>query len=247
MLKLPFTHIHPNIETSELVLVPGGTFMMGSEEYDGEKPIHQVTVPTFTIGKFPVTQELWMAVMGDNPSRFIGPKRPVEQVSWDDTQLFFKKINLDRRLLPGQGFRLPTEAEWEYAARGGQESGSYQYAGGDKPDEVGWYGENSHGETKPVGLKMGNELGLHDLSGNLEEWCEDSWHRYYKGAPQDGSAWVDEKGVRVKRGGSWYHPPRYCRSSSRIGRAPDSRDFIGFRVVLFSPPGSWSAPSQYAP
>ncbi len=244
MLKLPFTHIHPDIDTSELVLVPGGAFMMGREKYDDEKPIHKVTVPTLAIGKFPVTQELWTAVMGNNPAYFIGPKRPVEQVSWKDTQLFLKKINLDSRLKPGQGFRLPTEAEWEYAARGGKDPDqrpAYTYAGGDKLDEVGWYIDNSHNETKPVGLKLPNELGICDLSGNVLEWCEDTWHGNYKGAPQDGSAWVDKKkGVsHVLRGGTWNNRPPRCRSSLRYSIAPaDLNSDIGFRVVLFSASGS---------
>lgn len=224
--------------------------MMGSEENDDEKPIHQVTVPTFAIGKFPVTQELWTAVMGNNPAYFIGPKRPVEQVSWEDTQLLFKKINLDSRLKSGQGFRLPTEAEWEYAARGGKDPDqrpAYTYAGGDKLDEVGWYRDNSHGETKPVGLKLHNELELYDMSGNVLEWCEDQWHNSYENAPADGSAWLGlEQGVsRVLRGGYWGNDPRYCRSSFRGNVEPADRDStIGFRVVLFSPPGSWSGPSQ---
>ena len=265
----------------DLILIEAGHFMMGSKGYSSEQPIHKVQLADFYLAQYPVTQALWLAVVGgENPASFQGLQRPIENVSWYDAAAFCNRLNelcgyvpvyysdaaftqpLDLETSKNVdhpntidifaksekiGYRLPSEAQWEYAARGGKGSDkrpTYQYAGGDKLDEVGWYGENSHGETKPVGLKMGNELELHDLSGNLEEWCEDSWHRYYQGAPQDGSAWVDEKGVRVKRGGSWYHPPRFCRSSSRIGRAPDSRDFIGFRVVLYSPPGSWSVPSQ---
>jgi formylglycine-generating enzyme required for sulfatase activity len=241
MTELPFTHIIPGIASSELVLVEGGTFMMGSDEYDEEKPIHEVTVPSLAIGKYPVTQELWIAVVGENPSHFIDGLRPIECVSWEETQVFFQKINQDARLSRGQVFRLPTEAEWEYAARGGSKPGGFRYAGGDKLDEVGWYDDNSYGETKPVGLKLANELGIHDLSGNVWEWCVDQWQHNYKGAPIDGSAWVDwEEDIRqVLRGGSCGHDPHACRPSSRGGNHPAYRgDEVGFRVVLGSPPGS---------
>ena len=241
MTELPFTHLIPDLPSSELLLVEGGTFMMGSNDYPEEKPIHKVTVPSFAIGKYSVTQELWMAVMGENPSRFIDPQRPVEQVSWEDTQAFFQKINQDARLSPGQVFRLPSEAEWEYSARGGNKPGGFRYAGGDKLDEVGWYDDNSHGETKPVGLKLANELGIHDLSGNVWEWCVDQWHDNYRGAPKDGSAWLGlkEGASRVLRGGSWLYGPQHCRPSYRGDAPPTYRNFyVGFRVVLGSPPGS---------
>lgn len=243
MTELPFTHIIPGMANSEMVLVEGGTFMMGSNEYDDEKPVHKVTVPSFAIGKYSVTQELWMAVIGENPSRFIGPLSPVEQVSWEDTQVFFQKINQDARLSSGDVFRLPTEAEWEYAARGGNRSGGFRYAGGDKLDEVGWYDDNSHGEPKTVGIKLANELGLYDFSGNVWEWCMDHWHGNYRGAPKDGSAWLDKEkdAARVLRGGSWPNLPQFCRSSGRIYDYPSDRvDFVGFRVVLGSPPGRLS-------
>lgn len=241
MTELPFTHIIPGTASSELVLVEGGTFMMGSNENDREKPIHKVTVPSFPIGKHLVTQELWMAVMGENPSHFIDLKRPVENVSWKETQVFFQIINQDARLSPGHVFRLPTEAEWEYAARGGNRSGGFRYAGGDKLDEVGWYHDNSHSETKTVGIKLANELGLYDFSGNVWEWCMDHWHGNYHGAPKDGSAWLDKEkdAARVLRGGSWLSGPRVCRPSNRGHDGPPYRfDDVGFRVVLGSPPGS---------
>lgn len=241
MTELPFTHIIPGVDSSELILVEGGTFMMGSNEYDTQKTIHKVTLPSFAMGKYPVTQGLWMVVMEENPSRFIDPKRPVDQVSWQDTQVFFQKINQDVRLSPGQVFRLPTEAEWEYAAMGGNRSGGFRYAGGNKLDELGWYRDNSHNETKAVGLKLANELGLYDLSGNVSEWCADQWHGNYKGAPVDGSAWIDRKDTagRVRRGGSWSSSTHGCRPSYRDGDHPADRDiFVGFRVVLDSPLGS---------
>jgi formylglycine-generating enzyme required for sulfatase activity len=226
MTELPFTHIIPGMASSELVLVEGGTFMMGSDEYGSEKPIHKVTLPSFGIGKYPVTQELWMAVMGENPSRFVDPKRPVERVSLEDMQAFFQKINQVTRLSPDWVFRLPTEAEWEYAAKGGNKSGGFRYAGGDKLDELGWYDNNSHGGTKPVGLKLANELGIYDLSGNVMEWCVNHWAGNYDYA------------YRVPRGGGWYSDPIICRLSNHH-LIPDSLlSSKGFRVVLGSPPGS---------
>ncbi len=138
------------------------------------------------------------------------------------------------------GYRLPSEAEWEYAARGGPAGGSTRYAGGDVPDEVGWYFENSHGETKPVGLKLPNLLGLYDMSGNVWEWCEDQWHDTYNGAPDDGSAWVEpgKQGYnRVQRGGCWINNAQFCRSSFRYYFTPADRlTYIGFRLVLASLP-----------
>lgn len=241
MTELPFTHIIPGMDSSELVWVEAGTFKMGSNERDREKPIHEVTIPSFAIGKYPVTQELWTALMGNNPSRFVGLQRPVDQISWYDTQDFFEKINRDPRLQPGQKFRLPSEAEWEYAARGGSKSENFRYAGGDKLDEVGWYDDNSHGETKEVGLKLPNELGLYDLSGNVWEWCEDQYHDTYKDAPRDGSAWLGLKKdvFRVLRGSSWYDFPEHCRPSYRGYFHPAHHSYgVGFRVVLFFPPGS---------
>lgn len=241
MIELPFTHIISGMASSELVLVEGGTFMMGSDEYDREKPIHEVTVPTFAMGKYPVTQELWIAVMGENPSHFIDPNRPVEQVSWEDTQAFFQKINRHTFLKSGLIFRLPSEAEWEYAALGGKQSFSFLHAGSDKLDEVGWFEGNSQGETKPVGLKLANKLDIYDLSGNVWEWCADQWHGDYFGAPKDGSAWIDRKenANRMLRGGGWISSPQHCRPSYRSDLLPSDLDSdVGFRVVLSSLPGS---------
>ena len=218
----------------EMILVEGGSFMMGSEDseaLDSEKPVHEVTLDSFCIGKFPVTQALWKAVMGNdnNPSYFKGSERPVEMVSWENTQPFFQAL----QNLAGKSYRLPTEAEWEYAARGGNKSQGYQYAGSNKLKEVAWYRENSHSETKIVGLKYSNELGIYDMSGNVWEWVEDQWHKNYEGAPTDGSTWVDreENAARVLRGGTWAYDPQDCRCSVREFIAPQGRYRLnGFRL-----------------
>ena len=220
----------------EMILVEGGKFLMGSEDDDShedEQPVHEVQVPDFYIGKYPVTQQVWKTVHGsaENPSRFQGDNRPVERVSWHEVQEFLKKLNS----LTGRKYRLLSEAEWEYAARGGKKSEGYKYSGSNKLKDVGWYGENSYGETKPVGLKYPNELGLYDMSGNVDEWVEDHWHNNYDGAPKDGSAWVDQEegAARVFRGGSWSDGPQYCRVPCRSYFAPSIRLIsLGFRLGL---------------
>jgi formylglycine-generating enzyme required for sulfatase activity len=215
----------------EMVFVEGGSFMMGSEEYDDEKPIHKVTLNSFYIGKYPVTQKQWVEIMGNNPSHFKGnDNHPVEVVSWNDTQEFIKKLNQKT----GQNYRLPSEAEWECAARGGQKSKGYKYTGSNDIEEVAWCWENSNLKTHPVGQKKSNELGIYDMSGNIWEWCEDSWHDNYKNAPNNNSAWVDEKyNYRVLRGGSCYCPSQYCRAANRNINAPANRySNYGFRLVL---------------
>ncbi len=225
----------------DMVFVAGGAFLMGGQDeeaQDDEKPVHQVTLGDFSIGKYPVTQALWKAVMGqdNNPSFFSGDRRPVETVSWDDAKIFIDKLNEKTgRAAPGLVYRLPTEAEWEYAARGGQASHVYLYAGSDDLKEVGWYYENSHRETKPVGLKDANELDMYDMSGNVWEWVEDHWHGNYEGAPANGSAWTDreEGSDRVLRGGGWSDDPRSCRVAYRGNSWPDYRLInLGFRLVL---------------
>jgi len=233
-----------NDHAFSMVPVAGGRFLMGSPEadkeaYSAEAPQHVVAVPTFRIGQFPVTQALWKAVTnGENPSRFLGDDRPVEQVSWDDVQIFIEKLNrLTQKTLPeGHVYRLPTEAEWEYAARGGSESKGFPYAGGDRAKNFGWYEENSGAATQPVGLKYPNELGLYDMSGNVWEWCEDDWDINYQGAPADGAACVDypERAMsRVIRGGSWQLETRQMRVSNRgSALASAFRDYLGFRLVL---------------
>ena len=220
----------------QMVRVEGGRFRMGCRpRRDGdcsvdEWPPHRVRLQSFEISKYEVTQELWEAVMGDNPSRFKDCARcPVERVSWDDVQRFLKKLNAQT----GATYRLPTEAEWEYAARGGRQSRRYRYAGSNNPDSVAWYGANSGRETHPVGRKQPNELGLHDMSGNVWEWTQDCWNDSYEGAPSDGRVW--ERGDcsrRVVRGGSWSGAPMFLRSAYRSRDTAGNRDFYsGFRVT----------------
>ena len=159
----------------KMVKVAGGTFQMGATSEQGSDAFDdEIPIPDYYIGQTEVTQELWEAVMGSNPSYFKGDnQRPVENVSWKDCQEFIEKLNR----LTGKNFRLPTEAEWEYAARGGNKSRGYKYSGSDNPDAVAWYKDNSRGETHPVAQKQSNELGLYDMSGNVCEW----YYRYYDG------------------------------------------------------------------
>ncbi len=226
--------------------VEGGTFQMGDEYGDLQsvcRPTHLVKVSNFFVGKYPVTQGLWKTVMGkeNNPSFFEGDNRPVEQVSWDEAKVFIEKLNT----LMGKKYRLPKEAEWEFAARGGSKSRGYAFAGSNKLKEVGWFDKNSHGETKPVGLKDANELGVFDLSGNVWEWCEDDWHPNYYRSPQGGSAWINspERGLaRVIRGGSWRGFAKDSRAAYRYHLMPDDRSMnIGFRLVLPMPSIKWSS------
>ena len=220
----------------EMVSVKGGEFEMGSEEY-GDKPIHRMTLSSFYIGRYPVTQALWQAVMGNNPSRFIGSDRPVERVSWYDAQEFIKALNAQT----GKDFSLPTEAQWEYAARGGQQSQGFRYAGSDRLAEVGWFRENSYGETKPVGLKLSNELGLFDMSGNVWEWCQDWYDEKYYARCAEAGVVTDPPGPaegerRVVRVGSSFDSAVSCRVSCRGSTLPDGRwDLRGFRLALPAP------------
>jgi formylglycine-generating enzyme required for sulfatase activity len=225
----------------EMIYISAGSFLMGSEEddsqaYADERPQHQVTITQpFYIGKYPITQEQYEAVMGNNPSNFKkGGKYPVEQVSWEDAQEFCQKLSK----LTKKTYRLPSEAEWEYAARAGTQS-SYYY-GDDKSQlgEYAWYDGNSNSQTQPVGQKKPNKWGLYDMLGNVWEWCEDDWHDNYKGAPTDGRAWVDndnrsQSEHRTMRGGSWDNDSWYCRCAIRYNYSSAWRysDF-GFRVVL---------------
>lgn len=209
----------------------GGTFQMGSTEYDDEKPVHAVTVPEFRMGKYPITQAQYEAVMGTNPSHFKGANRPVEKVSWHDAQAFCKKLSE----LIKQPVRLPSEAEWEYAARGGNLSQGYEYAGSNNLDEVAWHYDNSGSETHDVGTKNPNELGIYDMSGNVWEWCEDDYDNDYQNAPKDGSARRSPNNTtKVVRGGYWYLCiSRLCRCANRYYNDPEFRyAFIGLRVVL---------------
>ena len=220
---------------SNMVNVDGGTFTMGatpeqsSEAKSDEYPTHQVTLSSFCIGRYEVTQEEWKAVMGSNPSKFKGAKRPVEMVSWDDCQTFISKLNA----LTGKNFRLPTEAEWEFAARGGNSSRGYIYAGSNDIDSVAVYGDTK-GQTFEVGSKQPNELGLYDMTGNVWEWCSD-WYdeNYYKSSPQSNPQGAAYGSNRVLRSGWWFFSSRSCRVSHRSYSAPDTRSRnLGFRLAL---------------
>src|SRR3989338_2056531 len=189
----------------EMVVIPAGSFDMGSNVDPSEMPVHRVTISyAFALGKTEVTQGQWKAIMGDNPSKHIncGDNCPVEMVSWKDAQAFIQKLN-DKT---GKQYRLPSEAEWEYACRAG---GTHLYCGGDDPDAISWYGGlatpagNSGKATNPVATKQANAFGLYDMSGNVWEWVEDSYHENYDGAPTDGSARQGDSVLRVPRGGSW--------------------------------------------
>ena len=226
----------PRISEPEMIFVKGGTFQMGSNDGDDdEKPVHSVTLGDFYIGKYEVTQKFWKEVMGSNPSasRKNCDNCPVEMVSWERAQEFLKKLN---QMLPAgqKPYRLPTEAEWEYAARGGSQSKGYIYAGSNNLGEVAWYRGNSGGKTHPVGSKKSNELGIFDMSGNVFEWCQDEYHNTYSGAPTDGSAWTSrghEERVRVHRGGTWVNYAD-CRSADRDSWLTTSlSDYFGFRLV----------------
>ena len=219
----------------EMVYVEGGTFRMGATEEQGEdaaddeKPVHRVTLSSYLIGKHEVTQALWEAVMGSNPSHNKqGGDYPVECVSWDDCQEFIGKLNART----GMKFRLPTEAEWEYAARGGNRSKGYKYAGSDNLDEVGWYDENSGFHTHPVGEKKANELGLYDMSGNVFEWCQD-WYGDYSSEAQTNPTGLQSGRIRVLRGGGGWNFAGYCRVSGRRSIVPGFRNVdCGLRLVL---------------
>lgn len=221
----------------EMVPVQGGTFTMGCTSEQGsdcdndERPAHRVTVSTFYMSKYEITQKQWVEIMGSNPSNFRGDNLPVEQVSWEDVQDFIRKLNLKT----GKQYRLPTEAEWEYAARGGTKSKGYKYSGSNTLSTVAWYDDNSGSTTHPVGSKMPNELGLYDMSGNVWEWCGD-WYgdRYgnYGSSAQTNPAGPSSGSYRVLRGGSWFNIARNCRVSYRDADYPYPRPGrIGFRLV----------------
>jgi formylglycine-generating enzyme required for sulfatase activity len=217
-----------------MVRVDGGTFMMGATSEQGsdaesdEKPAHQVTLSTYSIGETEVTQALWQAVMGSNPSNFKGDQRPVEKVSWDDCQTFIQKLNQ----LTGRKFRLPTEAEWEYAARGGNKSRGYKYSGSNTISAVAWYDDNSSSSTHDVKTKQANELGLYDMSGNVWEWCQD-WYGSYSSGAQTNPTGALRGSNRVDRGGSWFSYARSCRGANRDYCTPGGRsDGRGLRLAL---------------
>jgi formylglycine-generating enzyme required for sulfatase activity len=224
---------------SNVVYVSGGTFMMGatseqgSDAKDDEKPAHSVTLSSYYIGKYEVTQEEWTAIMGDNPSYIKGIRHPVEMVSWNDCQKFISRLNAKT----GRNFRLPTEAEWEFAARGGNSSQGYKYSGSNFIDNVAWYGDNSGNSTHEVGTKASNELGLYDMSGNVYEWCSD-WYGPYSSSSTTNPTGPYSGSNRVWRGGSfgsgWGTSSNYCRVTIRGKGSPDFPNGldVGFRLAL---------------
>ncbi|WP_226990687.1 formylglycine-generating enzyme family protein [Methanosarcina acetivorans] len=227
---------YPNSIGMEFVKISSGEFMMGSPSDErgisnSEKPIHKVTIEnSYYLGKYEVTQEQWKSVMGNNPSHFKGDDLPVENVSWYDVQEFINKLN---EMEGTDKYRLPSEAEWEYACRAGTTT---RYFFGDDESKLGdyaWYWNNSDRKTHPVGQKKPNSWGLYGMSGNVLEWCQDKWHDNYDGAPSDGSAWEEgNSSYRVIRNGSWNASPMVCRSAYRFRFVPDTHvHFIGFRLL----------------
>lgn len=223
----------------EFAWVPGGCFQMGCGSWqrdcdDSEKPVHEVCLNGFWMSRTEVTQGQWKYIMGNNPSEFKkGADYPVEMVNWDDVQDFIKEFNKQS----GKKYRLPTEAEWEYAASFG--SKEEYYAGGNDIDELGWYENNATGifiadSTRAVATKRPNELGLFDMSGNVWEWCQDWYEKdYYKNSSRSNPIGPASGSTRVIRGGSWYGSPWYVRTAVRLGRNPDRRfNSLGFRLVL---------------
>ena len=218
----------------EMVKVEAGSFDMGATPEmqnpdEDEKPVHRVTLTNnYYIGKYEVTQALWKIVMGSNPSNSKGDNLPVENVSWNNCQKFISKLNK----LTGKSFRLPTEAEWEFAARGGNKSRGYQYSGSNTLGDVAWYEGNSGSKTHAVGTKQPNELGAFDMTGNVWEWCQD-WHGRYSSSPQANPTGAVSGSCRVYRGGSLCYPAGYCRCSCRFDGTPDFRNGdLGLRLVL---------------
>ena len=226
--------------TFNMIAVEGGTFQMGSSDSDAdsnESPVHSVTLSSFCIGETEVTQALWYAVMGQKPTSDgyqwsstygLGDNRPAYYVSWNDCQEFITKLNQ----LTGKQFRLPTEAEWEFAARGGNKSNGYKYAGSNTIEDVAWYWNNSSGTTHDVATKQANELGIYDMSGNVWEWCSD-WSGSYSSTAQTNPTGATTGSGRVGRGGSWYYSAWDCRVSRRFSNSPTYRFYsIGLRLAL---------------
>ena len=218
----------------ELVKVEAGSFNMGAtpemeKPHKDELPVHRVTLTNnYYIGKYEVTQALWQAVMGSNPSCFKGDDLPVERVSWNDCQDFISKLNS----ITGKRFRLPTEAEWEYAARGGKKSRGYQYSGSNTLGDVAWYSDNSGSKTHAVGTKQPNELGIYDMAGNVDEWCQDRYGSY-SSSPQANPTGAASGSDRVTRGSDWFFLAWDCRTSCRGFRASGDRfNYLGLRLVL---------------
>ena len=214
-----------------MIYVEGGIFQMGNHSGEAdENPVHEVKLSSFLIGQTEVTQELWEAVMGSNPSNWKRPKLPVETVSWDDCQTFIRKLNK----LTSLRFRLPREAEWEYAARGGNQSEEYAYSGSNDIRDVAWYENGIFYETHAVAMKSPNELGLYDMSGNVWEWCSDWYdYDYYFVSPVKNPSGPYSGTNRVLRGGSWGSAAELCRVTERNFLNPSgTANIIGFRLVL---------------
>ena len=219
---------------SDMVYVEGGTFTMGAKAdenyWDVEHawPAHQVTVSGFYLCKYETTQALWQKVMGKNPSEYRGANHPVESISWNDIQEFIRKLNA----LTGKHYRLPTEAEWEWAARGGNRSQGYRYSGSNNIDEVAWYKKNTHDRHMPVGAKRPNELGLYDMSGNVYEFCGDGYAPYTADTQRNPCPAAAD-GDHPMRGGSFVADEADCRCSCRFGQSPTySHNHYGFRLAL---------------
>ena len=218
---------------NNMVYVSSGTFTMGATSEQGsdqdgyEEPIHSVTLSSYYICKYEVTQALWRAVMGSNPSHFKGDNLPVECVSWDDCQTFINRLNS----YTGRNFRLPTEAEWEFAARGGNYSRHYKFSGSNYIGDVAWYHGNSGNRTHPVGTKQANELGLYDMSGNVWEWCSD-WYGSYNSYSQTDPIGPNSGSFRVMRGGCWFNDVRNCRSAYRSDLPGIEYGNLGLRLVF---------------
>ena len=217
----------------EMIAIPGGKFMMGSPEGEGgdnEQPQHEVTVPAFYMGKYPITQAQYQQVMGNNPSDFKGDQRPVENVSWNDAVEFCNRLSEKVR----KRYFLPSEAEWEYACRA--ETSTAYYFGETLTNRQANFGKTIN-QTTSVGQYLPNSFGLYDMHGNVWEWCQDKWHSNYQGAPNDGNAWVlNNNNTFVMRGGSWLNDPDDCRSAIRGSRERDvCYRFVGFRVMCVAP------------
>jgi formylglycine-generating enzyme required for sulfatase activity len=218
----------------EMVFVKGGCYQRGDIFGGGNKdetPVHNVCVPDYYLGKYEVTQAEWLVVMGKNPSKFKSERRPVDSVSWNDAQEFIARLNA----ASGRRYRLPTEAEWEYAARSGGKN--EKWAGTNDERTLGayaWYGGNSDDKTHVVGTKLPNALGLYDMSGNVAEWCQDRYGDvYYEERPGDSPSGPQLGERRVRRGGAWNNTPRLVRATLRDSGAPDNRSYdIGLRVAL---------------
>lgn len=227
-------------ESFEMIDVEGGTFYMGAQKddptetnydasaYQIESPVHQTSISSYAIGKFEVTQAQWNAAMGDNPSNIQGENLPVENVTWEEVQAFTSILNEKS----GLNYRLPTEAEWEFAAKGGNKSEKFTYSGNSVLSACGWYYSNSEATTHEVGSKIPNELGIYDMSGNVREWCND-WFGYYSSSMEDNPQGAYDGNMKVNRGGSWTTPAVNCRNTYRHTDYPYEKALdLGFRLVL---------------